>query len=548
MKSLKSYYDTQKCLFGVLFCLFVFASCNTKMPQNSSLREADEVVWSAPNRTLTLVDSLKKVHLSSNDLHIAAFLHEHVMYRMQQPLTESNLPLLIGFFQQSDNMLYAGRASYLLGAELSWMNQPYDAIRPLKDAEEYLTRCNSRDLYLGMTYYKLGRIYDNEFLFEQAHELYKKALPIFEEYNHSRYLSFTYRDLARTMTDTIENNIPIIQEYYRNALRYAQTVNDTLLYYENLCFAHQFLKDEYEENYLEMASVLCRTKHPVDAIWLYEYYFPDNLDSAKTYLDVLASDTLRSIYSKHRYHYFSSQYLYAKGQTDSAFCELDREYNNYNQEIANSNLQRMYAITQQYDSAKANERAKEEMLQKQFFIICASLSILAMSIVVIILIWRLGIRKQKETRVLELLQDQRHELEMKEQHLKDELSKQLELSKQIRILRMANAKDIIGDGGEKWNQLLKQWECTPQKVDEYIRNYQKLVPDWKEKYNLQHKNMTSQEINIFILMLLNLSINDISLLLNLTNRSLYNYRNRIKQHLGLSENEDLDEWIRKGER
>ena len=108
---------------------------------------------------------------------------------------------------------------------------------------------------------------------------------------------------------------------------------------------------------------------------------------------------------------------------------------------------------------------------------------------------------------------------------------------------MANAKDITDDT-ERWNQLLKKWECTPQKVDEYIRNYQDLVPDWKEKYNLQHKKMTSQEISIFILMLLNMSITDISLLLNLTNRSLYNYRNRIKQHLGLAENEDLDEWIR----
>ena len=64
MKFFKSYQITQTGLFWALFSLFSFASCSYKMPQNLSLREADEVVWSDPNRTLEIVDSLKKVHLS----------------------------------------------------------------------------------------------------------------------------------------------------------------------------------------------------------------------------------------------------------------------------------------------------------------------------------------------------------------------------------------------------------------------------------------------------------------------------------------------------
>ena len=46
-------------------------------------------------------------------------------------------------------------------------------------------------------------------------------------------------------------------------------------------------------------------------------------------------------------------------------------------------------------------------------------------------------------------------------------------------------------------------------------------------------------------MVLKLSIQDICILLDISNRTLYNHRNRIKQHLGLAENEDLDEWIKK---
>ena len=547
MKLLNGYQTTLNGGFWALFCLIAFASCSPKTAQNTSLREAEEVIWSEPDRTLAIVDSLEKVHLSSNDLHIAAFLHEHVMFRTRQTLSPDDLPLLIGYFEQSGNRLYAGRACYLLGAELSWMNKPYDAIRPLKEAEDYLIRCNSQDLYLGMTYYKLAHIYDQEFLFEQALELYQKALPIFEAYNHNDYLAHTYRDLARTTKDTVDNNIPVIKEYYRHALRYALDAGDTLLYYETLCFAHRWLKDENEISFLDVAPMLCRTRYPVNAIWMYEYYFPENLDSAKTYLDILSRDTLRSIYSKHQYHYFTAQYLYAKGLTDSAFYELDKEYGSYNQEIKNSNLQRMYAIAQQYDAAKANERAKEGTMQKQYIIICAALSLLAMSIVVILLILRLGVRKQNEARITLQLQRQQQEIKQKQQHLKDELFKQLELSKQLRLLRMAHAEDLK-EGSETWNQLMNKWECTPEKVDEYIRNFQNIMPNWRESYNLQNQKMAPQEISIFILMLLNLSINDISLLLNLTNRSLYNYRNRIKQHLGLSDSDNLDDWLRENEK
>ena len=112
---------------------------------------------------------------------------------------------------------------------------------------------------------------------------------------------------------------------------------------------------------------------------------------------------------------------------------------------------------------------------------------------------------------------------------------------------MAHAEDLK-EGSETWNQLMNKWECTPEKVDEYIRNFQNIMPNWRESYNLQNQKMAPQEICIFILMLLNLSINDISLLLNLTNRSLYNYRNRIKQHLGLSDSDNLDDWLRKNEK
>lgn len=63
------------------------------------------------------------------------------------------------------------------------------------------------------------------------------------------------------------------------------------------------------------------------------------------------------------------------------------------------------------------------------------------------------------------------------------------------------------------------------------------------KIRNQYPDLTQTDLIVIMLMLLNLSIEDCCLLLNMTKESMWVRRKRIKQHLHLSSDTNLDEWI-----
>lgn len=63
------------------------------------------------------------------------------------------------------------------------------------------------------------------------------------------------------------------------------------------------------------------------------------------------------------------------------------------------------------------------------------------------------------------------------------------------------------------------------------------------KIKNNNPDLTQTDLMVIVLMFLNLSIEDCCLLLNMTKESMWVRRKRIKQHLGLSADTNLDEWI-----
>lgn len=502
------------------------------------------MIWTEPMQTLVMLDSIKTNELSYEDYCYYQFIREHANYRLQRTLSPDILPALIEFFQSQGNELYAGRVNYLLGSELEWIHKPYEALLPLMDAERNLSDCGCSDLYMGMTYFRLGRVYEEESLYDIAHNFYLKALPVFQNHQHTFYLACTFRDLARTMSENTEEERQQQKDYFIKALSYAGMMNDSTLYYTILCDSQDRLYDEVGIYSYEIAVQLCNLSYHPYAMQLFEHYFPKQLDSAKYYLDIYAVDTLRMEYSKNNYYYFLSQYLYACGQKDSAFHLLDRRYQVYHQDAIDHGHQRMYAIARQYDVAREREEALNQKLQKRRNTLWMSLGLLVLSVVLSLSLWHLDKLRQRQISHARELKQLRHELQIRQEALMRKLQSQVALSRRLNELRMGKREN-----SEEYARIIDQFiydnSFTAEHFDKFREEFDTCFPHLMEKLAHEYPLLSANELKLIALFVTGLDVQDICILLHIANRTLYNNRNRIKQHLGLSENDDLDEWIRK---
>ncbi|MCQ2333050.1 MAG: hypothetical protein MJZ88_00355, partial [Paludibacteraceae bacterium] len=83
------------------------------------------------------------------------------------------------------------------------------------------------------------------------------------------------------------------------------------------------------------------------------------------------------------------------------------------------------------------------------------------------------------------------------------------------------------------------WEHWEGFQEEFNSLYNNLLTNLKTQYPA----LTSADLQMIALMVLGLSISDICLLLNQTKHTVWSRRLRIKTHLSLTKEDDLDEWV-----
>ena len=82
----------------------------------------------------------------------------------------------------------------------------------------------------------------------------------------------------------------------------------------------------------------------------------------------------------------------------------------------------------------------------------------------------------------------------------------------------------------------EQWALFQQ---EFNANYSNYLVRLKQ----EHPSLTASDLQVIALTVLGVDISDICRLLNLTKRTIWGRRLRIKEHLGLSSENQLDEWL-----
>lgn len=237
-----------------------------------------------------------------------------------------------------------------------------------------------------------------------------------------------------------------------------------------------------------------------------------------------------AFYYKSLYHTYS----------DSIFNESnERKFNNLRIELETSDKQNEIEILKKQGEIDETRRANLVM-------IIISISCLFFALFSL-LIYRHR-NKQKKHRI-------------KEMELQQEIEKKhIELQQQT--LHMINLNNNISEVEERLIEVKKKETVSMQDVQKVLSNitisksmdkewqqfeayFSNIHPEFNGQLVKQHNNLTQQERRLTALIRMDLSNREIASLLNIEQRSVIMNRYRLKQKLGLKEQEDLDLYIQR---
>ena len=507
---------------------------------NPQLQEAESLLWEAPLRSDTLLNTLAHANLSRYENKRLELLKAHLDLKLRQQLqSEESMQALASWFASHQDAASAAEAYYIIGAYANWTGDNTTAMRPLKEAE----RLQPTGIIAGMTYYKMGRINEEEQLYEEAESYYSRAAEYITPTNLPLYQACVWRELGRMRSDSSKNAC------FEKALGYARQTNDPILCLEiqYAAAASSASADEKKES-IRISRYLCDSMHMKRYAYdIVKYYLRSgHPDSARCYLDILAQDTTAKEWSNTQYTLWESQYLHALGRDRSAYLELLDLYNRTTARTEQQIRTQTYAIAQRYDNEAERAKNLQLELEKQhlYFSLAAIIALVLIAIIAAIIIWQ----KRHTRALLEKAQTRqkmalmREELELRRETLKRVIEQRVSMNKSLQEAILHQQKDAeLPPWADEFIQL--STFTSPSQWNEFVEEFNACYEHVLSHLQEQYPSLKTVDIKVISLIILGIDNADICLLLGLAKNTVWNRRNRIKQAIGLDGDTNLDWWL-----
>ena len=507
---------------------------------NPQLQEAESLLWEAPLRSDTLLNTLAHANLSRYENKRLELLKAHLDLKLRQQLqSEESMQALASWFASHQDAASAAEAYYIIGAYANWTGDNTTAMRQLKEAE----RLQPTGIIAGMTYYKMGRINEEEQLYEEAESYYSRAAEYITPTNLPLYQACVWRELGRMRSDSSKNAC------FEKALGYARQTNDPILCLEiqYAAAASSASADEKKES-IRISRYLCDSMHMKRYAYdIVKYYLRSGQpDSARCYLDILAQDTTAKEWSNTQYTLWESQYLHALGRDRSAYLELLDLYNRTTARTEQQIRTQTYAIAQRYDNEAERAKNLQLELEKQhlYFSLAAIIALVLIAIIAAIIIWQ----KRHTRALLEKAQTRqkmalmREELELRRETLKRVIEQRVSMNKSLQEAILHQQKDAeLPPWADEFIQL--STFTSPSQWNEFVEEFNACYEHVLSHLQEQYPSLKTVDIKVISLIILGIDNADICLLLGLAQNTVWNRRNRIKQAIGLDGDTNLDWWL-----
>ena len=526
---------------GVLFLAFVSCSDKPLDVSDQSLRLAVDSLWSNPQLSQTVLDTMQTERLSEADRHIYTITRAHARLKLEHTLPDEEVLNNAAAYCLTKKMnRYAGEVFYIQGAYFNFVGKDATAMKLLKQAERLFEGEEVPDNLRGMTYYKMGRISETEQLYEVARRYYEQAVPYLDRAGLPLYAACGWRELGRTSRDSV-----VQREAFEQAIALSEGL-DTLTQLDIRYAALSRLEPQSEE-IIQISRYLCDSagirRYAYDLV---RYYLRKSaLESAKKYLDVLSADTAALNWSKDKYAFLLSRYQHAKGQNTQAYETLLSLYNKQSGEIEASGMTRTFTIAEQFDNQSEREKNLQLQVEKQhlYMVLFGILLLILAGLVVLVVI--LSMRRAQRllaTAETQMQIERMHaEVEIRRASMGRLLAQRIQLSKSMQESMKRHKEDKVPVWVQEFveTNLVMTDEQWASFRDEFNANYGNLLVRLKQ----EHPALTASDLQVIALTVLGVDISDICRLLNLTKRTVWGRRLRIKDHLGLTTENQLDEWL-----
>lgn len=517
-------------LFGVLFLM---ASCAQHHKiVGEQLERISQQIWYDPQTTLLMLDSVSQCDLEKEHELYCEAMRAYSRFRIQPHKVAYDLQSTAVKLEDMKSNLFAGQVYCALGNVNEWEGHVYTAMQNLKKAESLLLTSNISCEWLGVVYYKLGTLSEEEILNEVALDYYHNALQYLSQTDLKLFLACVHRDIGRlSACDSIR------EAHFEQAKYYANALHDQSFIYELRLLQLEYSETCDETDKIALYSTLVNECNQLRyANRLVDWYITHGyLDSAQTYLNKFAQDTLLMSWSKHRYTYLQSKLLLSLGRQEEAYTMLSNLYMQERDELEKTGKTRAYAISKRYDLVLEQERNLKLIIAQQRAYLLIGLLLIGVLLLLVGFLIENSRRKASQLKVESL----NNELLLRRDSLRRVLLQKVELTQKMRWYRMKN--NVTTQLPDWINQFLSTnlLENEEDFQSEFNQLYGNGLTILKEKY----PSLTQMDLLIISLHAVGLSISDICILLNLTKRTIWSRRLRIKKHLGLSNEDDLDTWI-----
>lgn len=527
---------------NILLCLilFIITGCQARF-DSDRLQVADSLLWSNPDSCIQYVEKHLENASSNKERKRLEFIHQHAYYKIYGVIeNDTLLANMAETFLQRKEYRNAGEACYLMGIYHTSTGEYFEATSYLKQAEHLLKNsgCIHPNL-LGMLYLNLGIASQESRLFDIALEYSEQALPFLLEGNNSIYIATCYHLMGKCSSDQ-----ETCLAYLDSALYYASQSEQKVFYKEiETTKLHVENPDTNSPQLIENYKYLCDSCQSYSyAAELAEYLILSHQYVAVSkYLDILALDTSINIWSKEQYFLLRAEWQRSQGKVEDAYQTIKKLHQNQTREIEGSAFSKTYIIAQKYDAAKEHEMLLQETIRKQRAYVWV---MIATFVCMLIGGSAYYIHKRNQYK-LKINEEQNKRLKQELEHhrlvLKTRIIERLEIAKQLQYWKSHHTEtlpkdiDLLSSKQNRSNS--KQWIDFYQEFDLCYNNL-------LHQLKLEHNTLTESDLQYIFLTYMGFSLTDICFLIGTTNRTIWNRRTIIKQHLGLDENQDLDEWIK----
>ena len=544
------YFRTMKqkttiyCLIGL--CTLLLAACSrpTNTITDYTLRKADSLQWCNRDSAVAILQILSPEKLSGYDYHRYTLLQTHLLLKNEHRLPSADdITTLFHYFETRQDEACVGEILYIQGAYENLVGDDIHAMEHLKQAEQYATT----PIIRGMTYYKMGRISENEKLYDLAAHYYETALPYLQQAHFPLYLASVYRDLCRTTTDTTANQ-QVRSCYMDSALYYARQTGDTLLYLDVLYAATMLQSDTLQMT--DICRFLClQSGQKRYAYDLVKYYIRiGDSDSARGYLDILVQDSTNTVWSQVQYRLWQSQYLHLLRQDAEAYNTLLTLYNEQTSQADKDGAARAFLISQRYDNEMEHSKNLQLEIEKQHLYITVTLVVIATLLLLLVFIIILSrhrtrtlLKQEQDAKQIENLN---HELDLRRNAMKQVLEQRLILTKSLQeaILHKKDVEEV-----PRWAKTFIENNIfsTEGQWKDFLEEFNNCHYHFLAYLHTRYPHLTTTDMQVIALMLLGLDISDICLLLGSAQRTIWSRRQRIKKRMEINENISLEECLQR---